>query len=52
MLDAIGIDEIEAGTPAMGVKECETIRSIVHLGLLYFLIIKQISIFAINLMFY
>ncbi|MDR3220252.1 MAG: homocitrate synthase [Dysgonamonadaceae bacterium] len=33
MLDAIGIDEIEAGTPAMGVEECETIRRIVHLGL-------------------
>jgi len=33
MLDVIGIDEIEAGTPAMGKDECHTIRQIVRLNL-------------------
>lgn len=33
MLDEAGIDEIEAGTPAMGREECEHIRDIVRLGL-------------------
>jgi len=33
MLDEVGIDEIEVGTPAMGVEECKTIRQIVRLGL-------------------
>ncbi len=30
LLDAVGVDEIEAGTPAMGVDEVETIRAIVR----------------------
>ncbi|MBP1640576.1 MAG: homocitrate synthase [Bacteroidetes bacterium] len=30
LLDAVGVDEIEAGTPAMGEEEVETIRSIVR----------------------
>ncbi len=29
LLDAVGVDEIEAGTPAMGADEVETIRAIV-----------------------
>lgn len=33
MLDCVGIDEIEAGTPAMGEEICETIREIVGLQL-------------------
>lgn len=33
MLDEIGIDEIEAGTPAMGVQECEVIKQIVSMHL-------------------
>jgi len=33
MLDDVGVDEIEAGTPAMGVEECAHIRSIVRLKL-------------------
>jgi homocitrate synthase NifV len=32
-LDRIGIDEIEAGTPAMGTDECNILKSIVRLGL-------------------
>ncbi|MDR2791423.1 MAG: homocitrate synthase [Tannerellaceae bacterium] len=33
MLDTVGVDEIEAGTPAMGQAEQETIRRIVSAGL-------------------
>jgi homocitrate synthase NifV len=33
MLDDTGIDEIEAGTPAMGRETCEDIRDMVRLGL-------------------
>ncbi|MFV0417824.1 MAG: homocitrate synthase [Dysgonomonas sp.] len=33
MLNEIGIDEIEAGTPAMGEDECRTIRKIVEMNL-------------------
>jgi homocitrate synthase NifV len=33
MLDEIGIDEIEAGTPAMGENECAIIRTIARLNL-------------------
>ncbi len=33
MLDAIGVQEIEAGTPAMGNDEQETIKAIIGLGL-------------------
>lgn len=33
MLDETGVDEIEAGTPAMGESECATIRNIVRLKL-------------------
>jgi homocitrate synthase NifV len=33
MLDETGIDEIEAGTPAMGDVECETIRAVVQMNL-------------------
>ncbi|MDR1809107.1 MAG: homocitrate synthase [Prevotella sp.] len=33
MLDEVGIDEIEAGIPAMGYEECNTIRQITRLGL-------------------
>jgi homocitrate synthase NifV len=33
MLDDIGIDEIEAGTPAMGSEECDVVRKISRLGL-------------------
>lgn len=33
MLDNVGIDEIEAGTPAMGEEICDTIRQIVKLNL-------------------
>lgn len=33
MLDSVGIDEIEAGIPAMGEVVCETIRKIVQLRL-------------------
>ncbi|MBP1618508.1 MAG: homocitrate synthase [Bacteroidetes bacterium] len=33
MLDSVGVDEIEVGTPAMGEDVCETIRNIVKLRL-------------------
>ena len=33
MLDCVGVDEIEAGTPAMGEEICETVREIVQLRL-------------------
>lgn len=32
LLDAVGVPEIEIGTPSMGVKEIEDIRSIIALG--------------------
>ncbi len=33
MLDEIGVQEIEAGTPAMGRQECDAVKGIVSLGL-------------------
>jgi homocitrate synthase NifV len=33
LLDEVGVDEIEAGIPAMGYEECDTIRRITRLGL-------------------
>lgn len=32
-LDKLGVDYIEAGTPAMGSEECKTLRAIISLGL-------------------